>query len=205
LALVSGCSDEPDDQEPGAPGDSSSPGATRAAEEPSSALSPGSTPSLKGKGDGRASKGATPRGLEMPSPSATQDGLPGLKSSVEARPVARRPWPEAAAAQGRLVEGFPEALGPVTPSRIISSSVAPGGDEMQVALEATTRRARSTVLRTYRVRMAELGFREVEADAVGGAEAVGFRRGRTSIVVTVSRTNKRTSYTVYGVVHDGRG
>lgn len=141
----------------------------------------------------------------MPSPSGTESGLPGLKSSVEARPLAERPWPEAAAAQGRLVVGFPAALGPVEPSRVRSSSVAPGDDEMQVALEATTRRARSTVLRTYRVRMAELGLREVEADAVGGAEAVGFRRGRTSVVVTVARTGRRTSYTVYGVVHDGKG
>lgn len=139
-------------------------------------------------------------GVELPSSAPGPTRLPGLTSKSRPRALAARPWPDQDAAAGRLVTGFPGALGPVPNSRIISSSLSPAGDRLQIALEATTARRPAAVLRTYRIRMARHGIAEKKVRALGGSQAAGFRRGTTSITVTVTPTGSRTSYTVFGVV-----
>ena len=188
LATTVACSDS---DEPEAPGSS-----------PTTSARGGSGDATPAPGSEGASRNPdTPgAGVELPQAPPTGSVLPGLEEV--GRPIASRPWPTEAAAAGRLVDGFPEALRPVGSSRVVTSSVTPSEERLQVALEARTRKKPAAVLRSYRTRMARLGIKERKVRALGGAEAAGFRRGGTTITVTATRNGGRTTYTVFGVVAD---
>lgn len=180
------------------PGTASVPGTTSTPDNNATPSAPGSISADR----------SDPRGgRELPDVDADPNGdkLPNLAPPKSPVPVATTPWPDAASASGSLVSGFPAALEPLAGSTVVSSSLAPGGERLQVALEATTPRSGTSVLRAYRKRLARHQMVEEPAAAVAGSRAATFRRDGTSLVVTVRREGRRTAYTVFGVVQATKG
>lgn len=132
---------------------------------------------------------------------APSSGLPEVTVPREG-PLATRPWPEGGAAEGRLVEGFPRALRPLRRSTVLSSSLSPSADRLQVALEATTPVEAGAVLRAYRAKLVPRGLVE-EPPPAGqlGTETLTVRRAQTSVTVQVSTVDGLTHYVLYAVVH----
>jgi hypothetical protein len=142
-------------------------------------------------------------GAEMPPTDDTTSSpaLPGLDPSPGS--LVRTPLPSADTARGALAKGYPESMRPLGGSRVETSSVAPSGSRLQVALEATTTAPAQRVLLAYRTRFARLSMVEETVSAVEGSQAAGFTRDGSSVVVTVRREGGRTTYTVYGVLVAG--
>lgn len=134
---------------------------------------------------------------EAPGPD-TGDELPALDD--EARSPSPPAYEQPAAtgfARGRLVRGYPADLIPSVPSSaIVSSSVAPSSDRVQVALVGRRSTDPAAVLGFYRTVLGGFGFRDTQVRSVGGAESAAFRRGEDRVVVTVDPAPGRT-YSVY--------
>ncbi len=191
------------------------PNARAGAASESSQGRPGTTPS--GATESRPSSGAaSPR----PAPRARggvriapeQPGeesayrLPGVRDAAPAPLPSREDLPsEAVFARGRLVDGYPARLLPGTPGgSVVSSSVAPSADRVQVALVGVRARPPQRVLRFYRAAMSGAGFREVPVRAGGGSAAAAFARGGSRVVVTVDLTGTR-DYSLFASLVVGRG
>jgi len=139
-------------------------------------------------------------------PGATPTGLPDVTSKPTVAPLPS--WdglsPEAVAARGRLVPGYPDALLPAAPrARILTSSLSPSAGQVQLALVARRGQAPAAVLRFYRARLARAGFDEQAVAAVGGASAAAFIRGDNRVVVTVDPGRAQT-YSVQATFVTGK-
>lgn len=138
-------------------------------------------------------------GVEQhPEAPAASPGLPGLDSADPTRPDAWDVPTRPAAARGRIVTGYPVTLLPATPrATVVSSSVSPSRSQVQVALVARRAQSTTAVLRFYRLRLADAGFAERRAAAVGGARAAAFARGDDQVIVTV---DAGATYSVYATL-----
>lgn len=155
---------------------------------------------------GRASPDDSARPSEPPEVAATTAVAQSSRGPAALAPaprgaLLRLPLPGSASASGAYVSGYPRQVVPPAPrSRLTSTSVAPSGDRLQVALAASSPARGSFVLRFYRLHLARFGFTETPAPAMGGSEAAAFRRGPDVVTVTVTQRD-RTSYTIYGTLH----
>ncbi|WP_110182132.1 hypothetical protein [Nocardioides solisilvae] len=122
-----------------------------------------------------------------------------------APPLLPTPLPRSGRAGGELVAGFPAAVRPVAGSTVTASSVSRDGSRVQVALDARTDRPPARVLRGLRLRLGRYGMAEEVTPAVAGTQAAAFRRGRSSVVVTLRPAGRGTAYSVHGVLHAGDG
>ena len=168
---------------------------------------PGDDTSQDGANDGLgASDGSGDgAGLEMPeAPEEAVDSLSELLEGVPTAPLVAAPLPRAASARGRLVTRFPLELRPTRASRVETSSMSPSGDRLQVALVASTSLAPADVLLAYRTRLAGRGLVEQAAPpATAGSQAAAFRRGRSTVTVSVAPQGAGTSYSVLASLHTG--
>ena len=205
---------------PSASTDSSSPSSAgpQVAGTPSAPAGPASDtatsrPGTKGTKDpspsaGESASGGGLGGVEtLPeTPGATPSTLPGVTSKPTVTPLPS--WdglsPEAVAARGRLVPGYPDALLPAAPrAKILTSSLSPSAGQVQLALVARRGQGPAAVLRFYRARLARAGFDEQAVAAVGGASAAAFIRGDNRVVVTVDPGSART-YSVQATFVTGK-
>ncbi|KQW48846.1 hypothetical protein ASC77_08960 [Nocardioides sp. Root1257] len=133
------------------------------------------------------------RSESKPSPTT---GLPGV-SHQSHQPTQLPSWDglsaETATARGRLVDGYPSGLLPTAPrATVLTSSVSPSGDRVQVTLVARRGQAPDALLRFYRGRLSGAGFAEDDPATVGGARAASFHLGANRVVVTVDPGDART-------------
>lgn len=127
-----------------------------------------------------------------------------LVAEQNSAPLITAPLPRAASARGRLVRRFPALLRPARRSAVESSSVSPSGDRLQAGLVASTSLTADRLLLAYRVRLARRGLVEQAAPAaVPGSRAAAFRRGRSTVTVTVTENGRRTGYSVMASLHAG--
>ena len=139
---------------------------------------------------------------EVPEQEATS--LAELLTGVTTAPLATAPLPRAASAGGRLVGGFPSFLRPARSSRVDTSSVSTSESNLQVALVGSTSLPPGDVLLAYRTRLAGRGLAEQAPPAVpAGSDAAEFRRGRSTVTVTVTPQGSRTRYSVLAFLHAG--
>lgn len=215
LALA-GCSssagsNQTDDAATTAPSVSSTPSATSPGT-PAESTAPadpakstaGSTPS--------SDSPEAPAGTQSPSspvevlpPSPSPSGLPGLSPAPKPdKPLISKPLPKQGSADGELVSGYPASvLPPARGSTIETSSVSPTGSRLQVALNARTGQGAGGVLLFYRQTLTALGFTEDNVSATAGTQAAGFRRGKSSVTVTVRRKGDVSSYTLFSTLYAG--
>jgi len=162
----------------------------------------------EGTTSGDSGTGAEPgsgAGLEMPeAPDETVESLSELLEGVRTAPLVTAPLPDAASARGRLVTRFPPSLRPTRATRVETSSISPSGDRLQVALVASTTLAPADVLLAYRTRLAARGLVEQSAPpATAGSQAAAFRRGRSTVTISVAPQGAGTSYSVLASLHTG--
>lgn len=174
-------------------------------DEPSTTASPTKDPAL-----------TPPTGaLEMPPTTSPAEGSSGTGSEstmaeqlAEAAkkqdhsPLLSRPLPAGARANGSVVAGFPEFLRPVGNGAVVSSSLSPSGDKLQVALVATTGQRPDEVALRLREQLSQRSMRETQRAPASapGTETFTFTRGSSSVTVTVSREGNETTYTVFGTL-----
>lgn len=176
---------------------------------PAKSRSAGTTPdSGSGSTEAPASQGPTtsPESpLEVLSPSPSPSGLPGLSPAPKPdKPLISQPLPTQGSADGTLVDGYPASvLPPARGSTIETSSVSPTGRRLQVALNARTGQGAGGVLLFYRQTLTALGFTEDNVSATAGNQAAGFRRGQSSVTVTVTRKGDVSSYTLFSTLYAG--
>ena len=136
------------------------------------------------------SSSAAAGGHESGAQDRPSEVLPGSTPSpaptLGAPPPALTGAPADAEARDALVEGFPRTHVAVPAGvAVVSSSVSSQGDRVQVGLTASADEAPDDVLVGYTTMMASLGYLASPADAVPGATATQYNRGRDSAVVTV--------------------
>ncbi|MEU6138610.1 hypothetical protein [Nocardioides sp. NPDC047086] len=172
---------------------------------PSSKSDPGSESGSE-SGSGRKSESDPEHASEaLPeaASSPTESGLPGLteKPRTKSAALISEPLPKSAVRKGALVAGYPTALAPPSRTTVEVSSVSPAKGALQVALTASCRRP-CDVLRHYRTRLAQHGFKEVATTSVENAPALSLRRGDETVNVTVTHTGRRSvDFSLYSVLH----
>jgi hypothetical protein len=180
----------------------SRPGTT--ASSPGSSAGSSSAPDSGSGSDSGSAASTDAAGVERvpETPGTSSPGLPGLSPSASSSP--KPDWGDlpttTTTARGRLADGYPATLLPATPrAAVLTSSVSPSGDRVQVALVARTTQKAGAVLRFYRLHLADAGFAEGDPATAGGAVAASFRRGHNRVVVTVDPGTART-YSVYATL-----
>ncbi|NYE35512.1 hypothetical protein F4692_000616 [Nocardioides cavernae] len=167
------------------------------------------TPSGDEQGEGSTGEevdnGSEP-GLEMPeAPEEEVESLTELLTPVRSGPLVSTPLPAAASARGRVVAGYPAFLRPVRSSQVETTSVSPSAGRLQVALAGTSALAPEQVLVAFRTRLSGRGLQEQDAPVtVAGARAAAFRRGDSTVTITVQARSGRTSYSVHATLRAGR-
>lgn len=144
------------------------------------------------------------RPLEVPPGAAGQPGgsLPASRELPEPRTLLSLPLPEADAAEGRLVDAFPQDLVPPVPgSRVLSSSVASSGNTLQTGLRAAADPA--AVLEFYDGHFAALGFQPGARETAGGVTTAVFSYGNSSVTVTAGEPAPGAEYFVFAVLRAG--
>ncbi|MER7605706.1 hypothetical protein [Nocardioides sp. NPDC127503] len=172
---------------------SGSPGA-----DPSSEAGSGSGSGKKSEKDPEPATEALPEAASTP----TESGLPGLTEKPRTKTAAliSEPLPKQAVRKGALVAGYPSALAPPSRTTVDVSSVSPTKGVLQVALTATCRKP-CDVLRHYRTRLAQHGFKEVTTTSVENTPALSLNRGDETVSVTVTHTGRRNvEFTLYSVL-----
>ena len=171
--------------------------------------SPGADPSSEagsGPGSGKKSeKDPEPATEALPEAASTptESGLPGLTEKPRTKTAAliSEPLPKQAVRKGALVAGYPSALAPPSRTTVDVSSVSPTKGALQVALTASCRKP-CDVLRHFRTRLAQHGFKEVTATSVENTPALSMHRGDETVSVTVTHTGRRNvEFTLYSVLH----
>lgn len=172
--------------------------------------SPGADPSSDasseaGSGSGRKSESdpepateALPEAASTPS----ESGLPGLTEKPRTKTAAliSEPLPKQAVRKGALVAGYPTALEPPSRTTVDVSSVSPTKGSLQVALTANCRKP-CDVLRHFRTRLAQHGFKEVTTTSVENTPAMSMHRGDETVSVTVTHTGRRNvEFSLYSVL-----
>ena len=173
--------------------------------------SPGADPSSKsgsgsesGSGSGEKSESPEPATEALPEAASTptESGLPGLseKPRTKAAALISEPLPKQAVRKGALVAGYPTALAPPSRTTVDVSSVSPTKGVLQVALTASCRKP-CDVLRHFRTRLAQHGFKEVTTTSVENTPAMSLHRGDETVSVTVTHTGRRNvEFTLYSVL-----
>lgn len=173
---------------------SGSPGA-----DPSSEAGSGSGSGKKSEKDPEPATEALPEAASTP----TESGLPGLTEKPRTKTAAliSEPLPKQAVRKGALVAGYPTALAPPSRTTVDVSSVSPTKGALQVALTASCRKP-CDVLRHFRTRLAQHGFKEVTTTSVENTPALSMHRGDETVSVTVTHTGRRNvEFTLYSVLH----
>ena len=173
---------------------SGSPGA-----DPSSEAGSGSGSGKKSEKDPEPATEALPEAASTP----TESGLPGLTEKPRTKTAAliSEPLPKQAVRKGALVAGYPTALAPPSRTTVDVSSVSPTKGALQVALTASCRKP-CDVLRHYRTRLAQHGFKEVTTTSVENTPALSLNRGDETVSVTITHTGRRNvEFTLYSVLH----
>lgn len=173
---------------------SGSPGA-----DPSSEAGSGSGSGEKSEKDPEPATEALPEAASTP----TESGLPGLTEKPRTKTAAliSEPLPKQAVRKDALVAGYPTALAPPSRTTVDVSSVSPTKGALQVALTASCRKP-CDVLRHYRTRLAQHGFKEVTTTSVENTPALSMHRGDETVSVTVTHTGRRNvEFTLYSVLH----
>lgn len=158
----------------------------------------GSESGSKSKTDPEPATEALPKAASSP----TESGLPGLtaKPRTKAAALISEPLPKQAVRKGALVAGYPEALEPPSRTTVAVSSVSPTKGVLQVALTASCRRP-CDVLRHFRIRLAQHGFKEVATTSVENVPALSLQRGDETVSVTVTDTGRRNvDFSLYSVL-----
>lgn len=172
--------------------------------------SPGADPSSEagsGSGSGSGEKAESdpePATEALPEAASTpsESGLPGLsdKPRTKAAALISEPLPKQAVRKGALVAGYPAALAPPSRTAVDVSSVSPTKGVLQVALTASCRKP-CDVLRHYRTRLAQHGFKEVATTSVENSPAMSLNRGDETVSVTITHTGRRNvEFTLYSVL-----
>ncbi|MEU4454886.1 hypothetical protein AB0F44_26395 [Nocardioides sp. NPDC023903] len=172
---------------------SGSPGA-----DPSSEAGTGSGSGKKSEKDPEPATEALPEAASTP----TESGLPGLTQKPRTKTAAliSEPLPKQAVRKDALVAGYPTALAPPSRTTVDVSSVSPTKGVLQVALTASCRKP-CDVLRHYRTRLAQHGFKEVTTTSVENTPALSLNRGDETVSVTVTHTGRRNvEFTLYSVL-----
>jgi hypothetical protein len=172
---------------------SGSPGA-----DPSSEAGSGSGSGKKSEKDPEPATEALPEAASTP----TESGLPGLTEKPRTKTAAliSEPLPKQAVRKGALVAGYPAALEPPSRTTVDVSSVSPTKGALQVALTASCRKP-CDVLRHFRTRLAQHGFKEVTTTSVENTPALSMHRGDETVSVTVTHTGRRNvEFTLYSVL-----
>lgn len=152
-----------------------------------------------GGGDVAGSSGDTPSELAPVAPPAET----AHPAAVLPGPSLTGALPPADAARGeRLVPGFPVEVVPVPDGlRVVSSSVSPSGQRLQVGLEAGGDAEPAAVHDAYVQVLAAAGFGVSPAPATPGSTATAFTRGPDGLVLTVRpRTGGGTELTLAGTL-----
>ena len=177
---------------------SSSPSGSTGAEASSDA-SAGAGSGRKSESDPEPATEALPEAASTPS----ESGLPGLTEKPRTKTAAliSEPLPKQAVRKGTLVAGYPAALEPPSRTTVDVSSVSPTKGALQVALTASCRKP-CDVLRHFRTRLAQHGFKEVTTTSVENTPAMSMHRGDETVSVTVTHTGRRNvDFTLYSVLH----
>lgn len=167
--------------------------------DPSSDSSAGSGSGRKSESDPEPATEALPEAASTPS----ESGLPGLteKPRTKSAALISEPLPEQAVRKGTLVAGYPAALEPPSRTTVDVSSVSPTKGALQVALTASCRKP-CDVLRHFRTRLAQHGFKEVTTTSVENTPAMSMHRGDETVSVTVTHSGRRNvDFTLYSVLH----
>jgi hypothetical protein len=184
----------------GSASDSATSGPGTKDDQPSASASASASP---GSGSTRSTKGGVETLPETPG--ANPSGLPGIAGPTH---TALPTWDDLPAqsveARGSLVQGYPATLLPAAPrALVLTSSLSPSPGRVQLALVARRDQSPAAVLRFYRVRLTQAGFREKPVAAAGGARSAAFVRGGNRVVVTVDPGSTQT-YSVWATLATGK-
>ena len=103
-------------------------------------------------------------------------------------PLISKPVP-AASAQGKIVDGFPaEALRFPEGTVVVSTSVSPAEESLQVSADAIAGLSQDSVAGHFQQVLGSLGFWSEPAPAAAGERALRFGRGPESVTLTASTT-----------------
>lgn len=152
---------------------------------PVATASPGTGTSTTGSAPTATAPGAGTEILPTPAgPSSTATGyhLPPIPTASPAALLGER-LPKPAVAKGRLVAGFPAALGPPQGTSVESSSIAVAGNVVQAALVLTGGDAQAIMVH-YRRLLSSRGFTEQPTQGVENAPASTFGKGKDNVTVT---------------------
>lgn len=137
--------------------------------------------------------------LEVLPPAPVETGLP---ASVPRPALVALPFPAASGANGRLVTGFPETVGPLDGSIVSTSSLAPDGSILRGGFTATVPLDGQAITESYRSALGALGFTSSDVATVGGGTSTVFTSGDDSVSLATTPTGtERTSYTIVAVLH----
>lgn len=188
---------------PQASGSTADPGTTDAAAPADGDNSAAPTPTpTGGTTDGSA---AAPVGREvLPPVSAAPTGLPMPSPPA---PLISKPLPAAASAQGKIVDGFPaDALRFPEGTVVVSTSVSPAEESLQVAADAIAGLSQDSVAGHFQQVLGGLGFWSEPVPAAAGERALRFSRGTDSVTLTASTTGTGgTRFMLLGNLHAAAG
>ncbi len=137
-------------------------------------------------------------GSEVQDPGTREDrrtaGVPTLRPVA---PVFAGPFPKSGAADGALVDGYPDDIaGPFRGDTVIESAIVVDGDVMQVTLTARSAASAADVRREIDARWAALTLTPVPADG----DAVTYRGSGIALTLTADETGTGTIYSVFAVI-----
>jgi len=88
-------------------------------------------------------------------------------------------------------------------SKVSSHSVTTAHGVTQVLIDATTTSRPAATLAYYQRALTSLGMTGKRVPAVGGAIALAFSKGESTVTLTVSAHDKGSEYLIHGVLHTG--
>jgi hypothetical protein len=117
------------------------------------------------------------------------------------------PLPAAAAAQGKIVDGFPaDALRFPEGTVVVSTSVSPAEGTLQVAADAIAGLSQDSVAGHFQQVLGGVGFWSEPLPAAAGERALRFVRGADSVTLTAATTGTgSTRFTLLGNLHAAAG
>lgn len=148
------------------------------------------------------------RPLEVPPGSAVAGAgtLPASRVLPEAKTLLEPPLPPADAAEGRLVDAFPEHVLPLSPgTKVLASSIASSGNTLQAGLRASTSSGTDEVLAFYAGHFESLGFQPGAPETSGGTTTAVWSYGTSAVTVSVGPATggEDLPYSVFAVLRAG--
>ncbi|MFE6965619.1 hypothetical protein ACFVAJ_10910 [Agromyces sp. NPDC057679] len=133
-----------------------------------------------------------PAEYTLPPPTAAPTLIPG-------------PAPRDAAADGEMVDGFPDGLEPPPASTVEHSSLSTDDGRVQASLTASSTSGVDELLVHYRTALAAYGMAELPAEAASGTTAVAFTRGDDRVTLVITPDGSGSSYELFGTLTSGDG